>query len=71
MAGWHEVYDKFEFASPEWIDMLRGLIVDGLAGRDISEANFGLRGVHQFAGAPSAGRVGLHRISHPCGERPD
>ncbi len=40
MAGWHEVYDKFEFASPEWIDMLRGLIVDGLAGRDISEANF-------------------------------
>jgi hypothetical protein len=40
MAGWHEVYDKFEFASPEWIDMLRGLIVEGLAGQDISEADF-------------------------------
>ncbi|MGO8860756.1 MAG: hypothetical protein ACLQRH_08310 [Acidimicrobiales bacterium] len=40
MAGWHEVYDKFEFASPEWIDMLRGLIVDGLAGCDLSGVDF-------------------------------
>jgi hypothetical protein len=40
MAGWHEVYDKFEFASPVWIDMLRGLIVGGLAGQDLSGVNF-------------------------------
>lgn len=38
--GWPEVYEKFEFASPEWIDMLRGLIVEGLAGQDLSGVDF-------------------------------
>lgn len=36
MAGWNEVFEKFEFASPEWVDMLRDLIVQGLAGKNLS-----------------------------------
>ncbi len=40
--GWPEVYEKREFASPEWVDMLRGLIVGGLAGKDLSGADFTL-----------------------------
>ncbi len=42
MAGWHEVYEKFEFASPEWVDMLRDLIVAGLADKDLSGIEFTL-----------------------------
>jgi len=38
--GWPEVYEKLEFASPEWVDMLRGLILEGLAGQDLSGADF-------------------------------
>jgi hypothetical protein len=40
VAGWNEEYEKFEFASPEWVDMLRDLIVDGLAGKDLSGIDF-------------------------------
>jgi hypothetical protein len=36
VAGWNEVFEKFEFASPEWVDMLRDLIVQGLAGKNLS-----------------------------------
>ena len=38
--GWPEVYEKFEFASPEWVDLLRDLIEGGLAGRDLSGVDF-------------------------------
>jgi ketosteroid isomerase-like protein len=38
--GWPAVYEKFEYASPEWVDMLRGLIIEGLAGRDLSGVEF-------------------------------
>jgi hypothetical protein len=40
MAGWGEVFEKFEFASPEWVAMLRDLIVTGLAGQDLSGIEF-------------------------------
>jgi ketosteroid isomerase-like protein len=40
--GWPEVYDKFEYASPEWVDMLRGLILEGVAGEDLSGVSFAL-----------------------------
>ncbi len=42
MAGWHETFEKFEFASPEWVHMLRDLIVEGLAGKDLSGIEFTL-----------------------------
>jgi hypothetical protein len=42
MAGWHQAYEKFEFASPEWVDMLRGQILEGLAGKDLSGMEFTL-----------------------------
>jgi ketosteroid isomerase-like protein len=38
--GWPEVYEKFEYASPEWVDMLRGLIVEAIAGKDLSGVEF-------------------------------
>jgi len=38
--GWPEVYEKFEYASPEWVDVLRDLIVEGLAGQDLSGSSF-------------------------------
>ena len=38
--GWPEVYEKLEFASPEWVDMLRDLILEGLGGQDLSAADF-------------------------------
>jgi hypothetical protein len=38
--GWPEVYEKLEFASPEWVDMLRGLILEGIAGQDLSGVEF-------------------------------
>jgi hypothetical protein len=38
--GWPEVYEKLEFASPQWVDMLRDLIVEGLAGQDLTAAEF-------------------------------
>lgn len=40
--GWPEVYEKFEYASPEWVDMLRGLIEEGVAGEDLSGVEFAL-----------------------------
>jgi hypothetical protein len=40
MPGWGEVFEKYEFASPEWVDMLRDLIVTGLAGKDLSGIEF-------------------------------
>jgi hypothetical protein len=40
VAGWNEVFEKFEFASPEWVGMLRELILDGLAGTDLSGIDF-------------------------------
>jgi hypothetical protein len=42
MAGWHQTYEKLEFASPEWVDMLRGLIIEGLDGKDLSGLEFTL-----------------------------
>ncbi len=44
MAGWHQTYEKFEFASPEWVDMLRGLITEGLDGKDLRGIEFTLTG---------------------------
>jgi ketosteroid isomerase-like protein len=38
--GWPAVYEKLEFASPDWVDMLRNLILEGLAGQDLSGADF-------------------------------
>jgi hypothetical protein len=40
VPGWNETFEKFEFASPEWVDMLRDLIVKGLAGKDLSGIEF-------------------------------
>jgi hypothetical protein len=64
MAGWHEVYDKFEFASPEWIDMLRGLIVEGLSGQDLSGVNFVLCEEYtnppQHLRRPGSDSIGFH-----------
>jgi hypothetical protein len=42
MAGGPRVFEKFEFASPEWVDMLRGQILEGLAGKDLSVIDFTL-----------------------------
>ncbi len=33
--GWPEVYEKFEYASPEWVAMLRDLIIEHLADEDL------------------------------------
>lgn len=38
--GWPEVYEKFEYASPGWVDVLRDLIVEGLEGQDLSGSDF-------------------------------
>jgi hypothetical protein len=40
--GWPEVYEKFEYASPEWVAMLRDLIVEHLADEDLSGVEFAL-----------------------------
>ena len=69
--GWPEVYDKFEFASPEWVDMLRGVIVEGLAGQDLSGVDFVL--CEEYTNPPEhlqrhgSGSIGFH-ISVANGE---
>lgn len=40
MHGWPEVYEKHEFAAPDWIDMLRGLILDAVRDQDLSGVDF-------------------------------
>jgi hypothetical protein len=64
MAGWHEVYDKFEFASPEWVDMLRGLIVERLAEQDLRGVNFVLCEEYtnppRHLRRPGSDSIGLH-----------
>jgi hypothetical protein len=64
VAGWHEVYEKFEFASPEWVDMLRGLIVEGLAAEDLSAADFLLCEEYtdppEHLRRPGSDSIGLH-----------
>jgi hypothetical protein len=64
MHGWSEVYEKFEFASPGWVDMLRGLIVEGLAGRDLSGVNFALCEEYtnppEHLRRPGSDSIGLH-----------
>ena len=62
--GWPEVYEKLEFASPEWVDMLRGLIQDGLAGQDLSGADFVLCEEYTNPSAhlrrPGSDSIGFH-----------
>lgn len=69
--GWPEVYDKFEFASPEWVDMLRELIVTGLAGQDLSGVDFVLCEEYtnppEHLRRPGSDSIGL-RISVTNGE---
>ena len=62
--GWPEVYEKFEFASPEWVDMLRGLISERLAGQDLSGVEFVLCEEYthppQHLRRPGSDSVGFH-----------
>jgi hypothetical protein len=37
-----ETIEKLEFASPEWVIMLREIVEEGLAGQDIAGINFSL-----------------------------
>jgi hypothetical protein len=64
MAGWHEVFEKFEFASPEWVDELRVQILKGLAGKDLSGIEFTLCEEYTNPPAhlrqPGAATIGLY-----------
>jgi hypothetical protein len=64
MAGWHQVYEKLEFGSPEWVDMLRGLILEGLAGKDLSGMEFTLCEEYtdppEHLRKPGSSSIGLH-----------
>ncbi len=68
--GWPEVYEKFEFASPEWVDMLRGLISERLAGQDLSGVEFVL--CEEYTHPPQHLRrpgSDSDRLPHPSGDR--
>jgi hypothetical protein len=64
MAGWHEVYEKLEFGSREWVDMLRDLILKGLAGKDLSGIEFTLCEEYtdppEHLRRPGSSSIGLH-----------
>ena len=49
--GWPEVYEKFEYASPEWVEMLRELILEGVAGQDLTGVEFAL--CEEYTNAPA------------------
>lgn len=61
--GWPEVYEKFEYASPEWIEMLNGLVQEGLAGQDLAGAEFALCEEYtnppRHLRRPGSGSIGL------------
>jgi hypothetical protein len=51
-----ETFERFEFASPEWVTMLRGIVEEGLAGQDLTGINFSL--CEEFTDPPARLRRG-------------
>lgn len=62
--GWPEVYEKYEYASPEWVDMLRGLILERLEGKDLAGVEFLLAEEYtnppEHLRRPGSGSIGFY-----------